>query len=151
MLAPLYRSFEMAREDLDRYTAALTEGLLWARPGGAAPVGFHIRHAGRSAERLMTYAVGGSLSAAQRDLLATELDPGEDRDALLRELNQRLDFAWSLALTLDPERLAESRGVGRLQLPTTVIGLVLHTAEHTQRHVGQAITTAHVLAGAGSP
>jgi hypothetical protein len=28
-----------------------------------------------------------------------------------------------------------------------VIGLLVHLAEHTTRHVGQAITTAHVFEG----
>jgi hypothetical protein len=41
----------------------------------------------------------------------------------------------------------EVRGVGREKLPSTVGGLLVHCAEHTQRHVGQAVTTAKVVVG----
>jgi len=30
-------------------------------------------------------------------------------------------------------------------LPTTVGGLLVHVADHTQRHVGQAVTTAKIV------
>ena len=41
--------------------------------------------------------------------------------------------------------LATPRAVGRKQLPTTVLGLLFHGAEHTQRHMGQMITTIKVV------
>jgi hypothetical protein len=50
--------------------------------------------------------------------------------------------------SIDPATLAEPRAVGRKRLPTTVIGLITHIAEHTQRHLGQAISAAK-LARAG--
>jgi uncharacterized damage-inducible protein DinB len=37
------------------------------------------------------------------------------------------------------------RGVGRKQLPTSIGGALIHVADHTQRHVGQVVTTAKVL------
>jgi hypothetical protein len=43
--------------------------------------------------------------------------------------------------------LEQPRRVGRKQLPTSVGGLLVHVADHTQRHVGQAITTAKVVIG----
>jgi hypothetical protein len=52
--------------------------------------------------------------------------------------------------TIDPPTLAEPRAVGRKQLPTTVIGLLIHIAEHTQRHVGQAIAAAKLAMAIGS-
>ena len=36
--------------------------------------------------------------------------------------------------------------VGRAKLPSNTIGLLVHAAEHTARHVGQLMTTAKVLA-----
>jgi len=54
LLAPLLYSFQMAREDLARFTAGLSEAQLWARPDGFAPVGFHIRHITGSADRLLS-------------------------------------------------------------------------------------------------
>jgi hypothetical protein len=41
--------------------------------------------------------------------------------------------------------------VGRARLPSTVFGLLFHVAEHTQRHAGQAITTAKIVRGLGLP
>jgi hypothetical protein len=35
--------------------------------------------------------------------------------------------------------------VGLKKLPTTVGGLLVHIADHAQRHVGQAITTAKIV------
>jgi uncharacterized damage-inducible protein DinB len=45
----------------------------------------------------------------------------------------------------DINTLADKRGVGRKQIPSTVIGLLFHAAEHVQRHVGQLIVTARIL------
>jgi uncharacterized damage-inducible protein DinB len=45
-----------------------------------------------------------------------------------------------------PTRLEEVRNVGKRKLPTTVGGLLIHVADHTQRHVGQAVTTAKIVA-----
>ena len=52
-----------------------------------------------------------------------------------------------------PESLGDERLVGRAALPSTVRGLLFHGAEHTQRHVGQVITTAKIVRGLrlGSP
>lgn len=41
--------------------------------------------------------------------------------------------------------LLEPRSVGRAQLPSTLLGLLVHAAEHTQRHVGQLLVTARIL------
>lgn len=146
-VAPLLYSFQMAREDLARHTEGLSAEQLWARPAGAAPVGFHIRHIGGSVERLMVYAQGGQLREEQLAALRDEMTPGATREELLAELDRALSAAECAARALPPEALAEPRGVGRKRLPTTVIGLLVHTAEHTQRHVGQAVTTARLVRG----
>ena len=44
----------------------------------------------------------------------------------------------------DERELTAPRGVGRAQLPSSVIGLLFHAAEHTQRHLGQMLVTARV-------
>jgi hypothetical protein len=47
-----------------------------------------------------------------------------------------------------PERdLLAPREVGRARLPSNVLGLLFHAAEHTQRHLGQAVTTARIVRG----
>ena len=61
-------------------------------------------------------------------------------DAVFADITRVYDVVAPLGWrAFDPARLAEPRTVGRRRLPTTAIGLLTHTAEHTQRHVGQAI------------
>jgi uncharacterized damage-inducible protein DinB len=141
-IAPLFYSFQMAREDLARYTEDLTTEQIWLTPHGFGSVGFHLRHIAGSVDRLMTYVTGGQLSDAQMAALKSEKEPGATREMLLAEIDAEFAKAEATARGLDPARLADPRGVGRKQLPTTVIGLLVHIAEHTQRHVGQAISAA---------
>ena len=141
-LAPVLYSFEMARQDLAVCTEGLTAAQIWARPGGAASIGFHIRHIGGSTDRLLTYAERRQLDASQMAEAQAEAREGASREELLVELGSRLAAAETRVRALDPERFREARSVGRKQLPTTLIGLVVHIAEHTQRHTGQAVTTA---------
>jgi len=141
-VAPLLYSFQMAREDLAKYTAGLTTEQIWATPYGFGSVGFHLRHIAGSTDRLMTYVSGGQLSSDQMAALKAEKEPGATREELLAGIDAAFEKAEAVARALDPSRLAEPRGVGRKQLPTTVIGLLVHIAEHTQRHVGQAISAA---------
>ena len=141
-VAPLLYSFQMAREDLAKYTANLTTEQIWATPHGFGSVGFHLRHIAGSTGRLMTYVSGGQLSSDQMAALKAEKEPGATREELLAAIDQAFADAEAVARALDPTRLADPRGVGRKQLPTTVIGLLVHIAEHTQRHVGQAISAA---------
>ena len=144
-VAPLLYSFQMAREDLARHTAGLTTEQIWATPHGFGSVGFHLRHIAGSTDRLMTYVNGGQLSSAQMTALKTEKEPGATRETLLDGVDPAFESAEAIARALDPARLAEPRGVGRKQLPTTVIGLLVHIAEHTQRHVGQVISAAKLV------
>lgn len=142
LLAPVLFAFEQAREDLARHTEGLSGEQIWLRPFGLAPVGFQLRHIAGSVERLTTYLAGGSLTEAQMRELRREMEPGESREELLCKVNAALDEAAAKIRAIDPATLAEPRAVGRKQLPTTVIGLAVHIAEHTQRHVGQAISAA---------
>src|SRR5258708_4767673 len=142
LIAPLFYSFQMAREDLARWTEGLTTDQIWATPHGFGSVGFHLRHIAGSADRLMTYVEGGQLSDAQMAALKAEKEPGATREMLLAGIDAAFARAEAIARALDPAHLTDPRSVGRKQLPTTVIGLLVHIAEHTQRHVGQAISAA---------
>jgi uncharacterized damage-inducible protein DinB len=138
-------ALELAREDLAKWCGNLSDAELNARPGNLAPVAFHVRHISRSIDRLLTYAEGKELSAAQMDALRSELDPGAGRDELFAELAGALEEGASRVRAFDATQLEESRAVGKKRLPTTVTGLLVHIAEHTQRHVGQAVTTAKIV------
>jgi len=142
LLAPLLYSFQTAREDLAKWTEGLTSGQIWVTPHGFGSVGFHLRHIAGSTDRLMTYVEGKQLSEAQLAVMNAEKEPGATREMLLAGLSAAFENAEAAVRSLNPAQLAEPRAVGRKQLPTTVIGLLFHIAEHTQRHVGQAISAA---------
>ena len=142
LVAPVLYAFEQAREDLAHYTENLTPDQLWASPHGFGSVGFHLRHIVGSTDRLMTYLGDRPLSRQQMAVLGEEKQPGASREELLAELGRVFRQAEAVVRALDPSRLTEPRGVGRKRLPTTVAGLLTHIAEHTQRHVGQAISAA---------
>ncbi len=147
-LAPVLRSFEQVREDLARWTGGLSRRQVWAEPHGLAPLGFQLRHIAGSLDRLTTYLEGDALCAPQLAALAAEMQPGADLAELLAAVDAALTRAAAVVRALDPARFAESRAVGRARLPTTVIGLAIHLAEHTQRHLGQAILTAKLARAA---
>jgi uncharacterized damage-inducible protein DinB len=138
-------AFELAKEDLAKWCGNLSDAELNARPGNLAPVAFHIRHIARSIDRLLTYAEGKELSEAQMEALRSELDPGARREELFAELAGALEQRVSRVRAFDATQLEESRAVGKKRLPASVGGLLVHIAEHTQRHVGQAITTAKIV------
>jgi uncharacterized damage-inducible protein DinB len=141
-------ALQLAEEDLRKWCGNLSDSAVNARPAGVAPVAFHIRHVARSLDRLLTYAEGRSLSEEQLARLRTELDPDATRAELFTELAAALADAAARVRALAKTNLEEARIVGKKRLPTTVGGLLVHVADHTQRHVGQAITTAKIVAGA---
>ncbi len=141
MIAPTLFSYQQAREDLAHWTEGLTGEQIWAAPHGLAPVGFQLRHIAGSVERLTTYLRGEQLTPDQVAAMKTEQEPGEGREALLRRVDHALRKSEDAIRSLDPALVDEPRVVGRSMLPTTVIGLLVHLAEHTQRHVGEAIIT----------
>lgn len=142
MLAPALYGFGQAREDLARHTTGLTDRQVWVRPHGLAPLGFHLRHIAGSVDRLTSYLEGRALDEKQLAALRAEMEPGASLAELLAEVNHALRRAENAIRAIDPATLAEPRVVGRQRLPTTVIGLAVHIAEHTQRHLGQAIAAA---------
>jgi uncharacterized damage-inducible protein DinB len=138
-------ALQLAEEDLGKWCGNLSDAELNARPAGAAPVAFHIRHLARSIDRLLTYAEGRSLSEEQLARLQKELDPAASREELFAELSAALADGAARVRSLSHANLEQTRTVGKKQLPTTIGGLLVHVADHTQRHVGQAITTAQML------
>src|SRR5262245_15391441 len=145
LIAPVLYAFQQAREDLARFTAGLTAPQIWARPFGLGSVGFHILHIAGSTDRLMTYLQGRGLSEAQLEALRVEQEsPQLSREELLARMDQVFAAAESVIRSIEPGMLTEPRSVGRKQLLTTVIGLLTHIAEHTQRHVGQGISAARL-------
>ena len=136
---------------------ALVDGLAPAqwneRPAGVASVGFHVRHITGVVDRLFTYARGETLTPGQFAALRAEgeaLSPGEIPSAL-DALTSRIDAAVAELRAVDVTTLADFRGVGRAQLPSTVIGCLVHGAEHSMRHVGQLSVTVRVVRAAGLP
>jgi uncharacterized damage-inducible protein DinB len=138
-------ALELAKEDVDRWCGVLTDAELNARPGDIAPVAFHMRHIARSTDRLLTYAEGNPLNLEQVSLMKAELNPDATHDQLFAELNQALNSAAARIRAFSTEATTITRTVGRQQIPTTVAGLLVHVADHAQRHVGQAITTAKIV------
>jgi uncharacterized damage-inducible protein DinB len=141
----IIHALELTAEDVARWCGPLTDAEFDARPHGLEPVAFHLRHIARSLDRLLSYAEGMQLDGTQLAALQTEMEPNATHDAVLLELNEALARSTRRVLALTPQHYSASRGVGRGQLPSTVGGLLVHCAEHTQRHTGQAITTAKLL------
>lgn len=149
LLQPVAHALMQAREEVESLTADLPDELLWTRPGGAASAGFHLRHITGVVDRLFTYARGDALGAEQLQHLRGEAGPGGTVAELTAAFRRQVDLALEqLRATAEPT-LTEARGVGRAQLPSTVFGLLVHAAEHTQRHVGQLLVTIRVQRSMG--
>jgi len=140
-------ALELAVEDVEKWCAGLTDAEMNARPFEIAPVAFHLRHIVRSLDRLLGYAEGAQLSEAQMAGLRSELDGGASAAAVLAEFRAGMAAAAVRVRAILPDSYEAPRGVGRKMLPTTVGGLMVHCADHTQRHVGQAVTTVKVVTG----
>ncbi len=148
LLMPVVHSVLQVKAEIDALLPTVTDAQLWERPGGAASIGFHIRHIGGSTERLLTYVRGASLTREQLAASAGEASEVVSRDVLAAEMHGRLDQLLEFLRTVPPDTLLDAKRVGRAGLPSTAIGLLFHIAEHATRHAGQALTTARVL-GAG--
>jgi uncharacterized damage-inducible protein DinB len=147
---PVVHSLLQLREELGRLAPSLSEEQLWTRPGGAAAsVGFHVTHLAGSLDRLLTYARGEGLNDRQRAALEAEDSPHPARESpavVFRLAQDAIDEAIVQVCGTPVETLGEERHVGRAALPSTVRGLLFHAAEHAQRHAGQIVTTARIVA-----
>jgi uncharacterized damage-inducible protein DinB len=153
-LQPVAHALIQVGEDVPAAVAGLTSEQLWARPGGAASVGFHLVHLAGSLDRLLTYARGQALDDGQRRTAAAERDaagPEPGMEALLAKLKAALEASMEQVRKTPASTLLEARPVGRAAAPSTVLGLLFHAAEHATRHAGQVITTAKMVRGSTTP
>jgi uncharacterized damage-inducible protein DinB len=150
LLQPVAHILLQVRESVNELTANLTESEWNTRPANVASSAFHVRHITGVIDRLFTYARGDGLSPEQFAAIRSEGDhlPAADVAAVLDALSARVDSAVAELRTIDPVTLGDFREVGRAKLPSTVIGCLVHGAEHSMRHVGQlSVTTRIVRAG----
>jgi hypothetical protein len=159
LLQPVAHALLQAREEVNALMDGFPEAHLWNRPAGVAAPGFHLQHLAGVLDRLFTYAAGKALSGEQLAELAAEgrpgpeetmagemADPGEFKVGdLIGRWNKQVDKAIEQLKNTPEQVLTDVRGVGRALLPSTVLGLLVHAAEHTQRHVGQLLVTVRVL------
>jgi uncharacterized damage-inducible protein DinB len=138
-------ALDLALEDLTQWTAGLTGAEVHSQPLGLTSVAFHLRHIARSTDRILSYAEGKQLSTEQLAALKAEQAGGESLAELLAEVEAAFSNAAERVRTLATADLETPRGVGRKQLPISIGGALIHVADHTQRHVGQLVTTAKVL------
>ena len=147
----ILHALQLAGEDAEQWCAGLTTEAIHSRPFGAASVAFHLRHMARSLDRLLTYAELRQLNEHQLAQLESEAHAGEETRAVLEEFRSGLLLAAERILRIGPDRFSEAREVGRRRMVTTAGGLLVHCAEHTQRHIGQAITTAKIVTAMATP
>ena len=140
-------AFEAAEEDLNRWCAGLSDEEIHRRPAGLASVAFHLRHLPGSVDRLLTYAEDRELSEEQLQTMKAEGTAHGSTAECLETLSAGLKAAADRVRGINPINFDRPCYVGRKRMPTTVGGLLVHVADHTQRHVGQAITTARVILG----
>lgn len=141
-LMPLFHSFAQVREDLALHTAGVTDDAVWRRTEPLPSLGFQLRHIAGSVDRLVTYLMSQELTAEQIDFLKREAEPGAGLAELMAAVDASLTNAENRVRGIAAGSLGEPRYIGKKRLPSTVLGLLVHVAEHTQRHLGQAITTA---------
>jgi hypothetical protein len=152
VLRGVLHALELTREDVARWCSEFTVEQLEARPFGLPSVAFQMRHIARSLDRLLTYAEDRRLSDAQLDALENEMEPSGSREKIVAEFEEGINSAVRRMKAIPPGTYEKARWVGRGELPSSVGGLLVHCADHAQRHVGQLVTTAKVvvqLRGAG--
>ncbi|MBE5321168.1 DinB family protein [Pedobacter sp. MR2016-19] len=148
MLQPVAHALLQAREGINDYMLDFPVELLWQRPAGMASTGFHLQHLSGVLDRVFTYTRAEGLSEFQFAQLAEE---GKDSakgytvEDLVNRFNKQVDQALVQIKSTNESTLSDYRGVGRAGLPSTVIGLLFHAAEHTMRHVGQLMVTVAVV------
>jgi len=147
LLQPVAHALMQAREEVEAMTLDLPDDLLWTRPAGVASAGFHLQHLTGVLDRLFTYARGESLDTSQLQKLASEgreSVPARTCQELVADFNCQVDLSLRELRNMDERILTEPRTVGRGKLPSTVLGLLVHAAEHVQRHAGQLLVTIRV-------
>lgn len=145
VLRAVLHAFELAQEDVHKWTAGLSEAELHASPSGLTPIAFHLRHIPGALDRLLTYAEDHQLSPEQSTAMKAESEPGGLREELFATFNSGLAAAAQRVRAFAAADFNQPRAIGRKQLPASLGGLLVHLADHTQRHTGQIVTTAKLL------
>jgi len=147
LLQPVAHAILQARREIEEALAAFPSTALWEQPKGVASVGFHLRHIPGVLDRLFTYARGEQLNEQQLKYLKSEAvnDDSITTQALLKKFSEQVDASLKQLKETDPATITETRGVGRKQIPSNVIGLLFHAAEHTMRHTGQLLVTVKMV------
>ena len=148
LLQPVAHALLQAREELNELMNGFPDELLWRQVAGMASPGFHLQHLTGVLDRLYTYAKGLALTEEQLNYLEAEGKPTTityTTAQLVRNFNEQVDKALTQLISSYEASLTHSRDVGRSKLPSTVLGLYMHSAEHTMRHLGQLIVTVNVL------
>lgn len=146
LVQPVAHTLLQAREEVLELMRGFPDEHLWEKPANVASPGFHLQHMCGVIDRLFTYADGKSLSAEQLAALKAEgQDQGQTVQQLVDIFSEKIDWALVELSKVNEQTLAEHRGVGRAQLPSTVQGLLFHAAEHTMRHLGQLLVTTRII------
>jgi uncharacterized damage-inducible protein DinB len=147
LLQPVAHALLQAQEEIHALLTDFQDSLLWQQPAGVASVGFHLQHITGVLDRLFTYAAGDALSDQQLAYLSAEgkLDTQLSVPLLLAAFDAQLTVVIEKLKVMDEQHLTDARTVGRKQLPSTVLGLLFHSAEHTMRHTGQLLVTVTVI------
>ena len=151
LLQPVAHALLQAREEVNELLEDFPNELLWEKPAGVASTGFHLQHLSGVLDRLFTYAQGRQLDQEQLAALKREGDSQQTKATaaeLVLAFNTQVDKALKSLGKIDEVKLSEHKGVGRAQLPSTVMGCLFHAADHTMRHLGQLIVTVRVVKNA---
>jgi hypothetical protein len=148
LLQPIAHTLMQAREEVNTIMVDFPEIFLWSKVAGMASPGFHLQHMKGVLDRLFTYARAEALSKLQMGFLIGEGRASLDDftvTELLEDFNKQVENCLAQLAETDESILTSVRGVGRQQVPSTVIGLYTHAAEHIMRHTGQLLVTVRVL------
>lgn len=147
LLQPVAHALLQAQEELAEYLNDFPDSLLWQRPAGVASTAFHLQHLTGVLDRIFTYARSESLTETQMQALKAEgiENPEITVQQLIEDFNKQVEKAIFQLKNTDENTLTEVRVVGRAKIPSTVIGLLFHAAEHTTRHLGQLLVTSKIV------
>ena len=148
LLQPVAHALLQAREEVKEIVTDFPDPYLWHKPSGVASVGFHLQHLTGVLDRLFTYAKGEALNEEQLEALSAEGKAVEGKKGvveLVQLFDKQVDKALAQLIETTEQAVTEQRLVGRAKIPSNVLGLLFHAAEHTMRHVGQLYVTAKVI------
>ncbi|WP_158826540.1 DinB family protein [Mucilaginibacter lacusdianchii] len=148
LVQPVAHALLQACEEVQELMAGFPAEKLWQKVAGMASPGFHLQHLTGVLDRLFTYARAEALDEAQQQALQAEGKPTGNPDEvnnLVEKFSRQVDIALNQLRQVKESELTDVRGVGRAQVPSTMLGLYTHSAEHTMRHLGQLLVTVRIL------